>query len=63
MSEPLWRPAPQRIAAANVTRFIDCVNARRSAEIADYAALYEWSVENPAEFWIELAHFADVRAD
>ncbi|MCB1623701.1 MAG: acetoacetate--CoA ligase [Pseudomonadales bacterium] len=63
MSDPLWRPSPQRIAGANVTRFIDCVNARRAAEISDYDGLYRWSIEQPAEFWIELARFADVRAD
>jgi acetoacetyl-CoA synthetase len=62
MSEPLWRPSPARIADANVTRFIDCVNARRDADIGDYEALYRWSIEEPADFWTELAHFADIRA-
>jgi acetoacetyl-CoA synthetase len=62
MSEPLWRPSPARIAAANVTRFIDCVNARRDADIGDYDDLHQWSIDHPADFWTELAHFADVRA-
>jgi acetoacetyl-CoA synthetase len=61
MSE-LWRPSPQRVADACVTRFIDCVNARRDACLSDYHDLYRWSVENPGEFWTELARFADVRA-
>ncbi len=63
MSEPIWQPSPQRISDANLTRFIDCVNARRGAEISDYAELYQWSIEQPADFWVELAHFADVQAD
>ncbi len=62
MSEPLWRPSPARIADANVTRFIDCVNARRDVGLGDYAALYRWSIDEPADFWTELAHFADIRA-
>jgi acetoacetyl-CoA synthetase len=62
MSEPLWRPSPQRIADANLTRFIDCVNARRNADIGDADELYRWSIEQPAAFWTELARFADVRA-
>jgi acetoacetyl-CoA synthetase len=62
MSE-LWRPSPARIADANLTRFIKCLNARRGLQLRDYTQLYEWSVAQPADFWGELAHFADVRAD
>jgi acetoacetyl-CoA synthetase len=62
MTEPLWRPSPQRVSDANITRFIDCINARRDADIADYDALYQWSIEHPADFWTELARFADIRA-
>ena len=59
----IWRPSAQRIAAANVTRFIACVNARRNLALGDYAELYAWSIEQPAEFWRELVRFANVRAD
>jgi acetoacetyl-CoA synthetase len=62
MSE-LWRPSPARIADANLTRFMQCLNARRDLQLRDYTQLYEWSVAQPADFWSELAHFADVRAD
>jgi acetoacetyl-CoA synthetase len=61
MSE-LWRPSPARIADANLTRFMRCVNARRGLQLHDYAELYAWSVGSPAAFWSELARFADVRA-
>lgn len=30
--------------------------------MADYGDLYRWSIEKPAQFWTELARFADVRA-
>ncbi len=62
MSDPIWQPPAARIAGANVTRFIDCINARRDAGVGDFTELYTWSIEHPAEFWIELARFADVRA-
>jgi acetoacetyl-CoA synthetase len=62
MSE-LWRPSPQRIADANLTRFTQCLNARRGTRLHDYSELYEWSIAHPQEFWSELARFADVRAD
>jgi acetoacetyl-CoA synthetase len=62
MSE-LWRPSPERIEAANLTRFIACVNARRGTQLRDYDDLYAWSVSAPEAFWSELARFADVRAE
>ena len=62
MSE-LWRPSPERIANANLTRFMKCVSARTGTSLADYDAAYAWSLSSPAQFWTELARFADVRAD
>jgi acetoacetyl-CoA synthetase len=62
MSE-LWHPSPQRIADANLTRFMQCLNARRGTRLHDYSELYAWSIARPEEFWSELARFADVRAD
>ena len=61
--QPIWTPSPERIADANLTRFITCVNARRSLELTGYRDLYAWSVAQPGDFWTELARFADVRAD
>ncbi len=62
MSE-LWRPSAERIANANLTRFMRCVTARTGTQLADYEATYAWSLGSPAQFWSELARFADVRAD
>ena len=62
MSE-LWRPSPARVADANITRFTKCLKARRGLELRDYTQLYAWSIAHPEDFWSELAHFADVRAD
>src|ERR1700761_8895875 len=53
----IWRPSPERVARANLTRFM------AGLQLSDYDALYAWSVAHPAEFWTELARFAGVRAD
>ena len=58
----LWRPTPSQLADANLTRFISWVNSRRGTAIERYADLYTWSIEYPEAFWVELAHFADIRA-
>ncbi len=62
MSE-IWRPSAARVAEANLSRFIERVNARKGLNLRDYTQLYEWSIEEPAQFWKELAHFAGVGAD
>jgi acetoacetyl-CoA synthetase len=62
MSE-IWRPSPARAADANLTRFIESVSARKRLQLRDYDDLYTWSITKPTDFWQELAHFAEVRAD
>jgi acetoacetyl-CoA synthetase len=63
MQQPIWTPSPDRVADANLTRFIACLNARKGLKLESYADLYAWSLAEPGEFWFEVAHFADVRAD
>ncbi len=47
MSEIVWQPSPERIAASNLAGF-----ARRLGfDPSDYAGLWEWSIEHRAEFW------------
>lgn len=57
MSEPIWKPSPERIAAANLTAFL-----REVPGIADYPALWRWSVEDPAAFWAKVWSFCGVIA-
>jgi len=56
-STPLWSPAPERVARANLTRFMAQVAQR------DYGDLYRWSVDNPERFWAAVWRFAAVIAD
>src|SRR5690349_5719543 len=58
---PLWRPSADRLAAANMTAFRQLVGQRRP-EVRDYAALYGWSIEQPAEFWQAVWEFCGVVA-
>jgi len=59
----LWSPGEARREEANLTRFVECIAARRGLKFDDYASLHRWSIERPDAFWFELAHFADVRAE
>src|SRR5688572_6153637 len=63
MSEaPLWSPAPDRVAAAEVTRFIAEVNRRHGLALEGYEALWRWSVENLEAFWVAVWDFCGVQA-
>ncbi len=58
MTSPLWAPSADRIARANLTRFIS-----RFRPGADYGALWRWSVDCPAEFWPAVWEFCGVIAE
>jgi acetoacetyl-CoA synthetase len=58
--ELLWQPSPERIAQANLTRFIEQVNQRWNAGATDHASLYAWSIREPARFWEAVWDFAGV---
>ncbi|MEM7338602.1 MAG: acetoacetate--CoA ligase [Actinomycetota bacterium] len=47
MTTSLWSPSPDRIAAAEITRF----RLEACPSAADSDELWRWSVEQPAEFW------------
>jgi acetoacetyl-CoA synthetase len=58
----MWQPDEARIEKARVTAFRLLVNERFGLDLADWPALYEWSVEEPAQFWEGMWRFADIRA-
>jgi acetoacetyl-CoA synthetase len=60
--EPLWTPAPQRVAAARVTAFMKQVNERHGLALRDHGQLYRWSVEQPEAFWSAVWDFGGVIA-
>ena len=62
MRTPLWIPTEQRKRDTNITRFMDAVNARRRLNLASYSDLYQWSVENLADFWAEVWDLAEIKA-
>ena len=48
--QPLWTPAPERVAGTNMDRFRRSIAAEHP-EIVDGVALHRWSVTDPGEFW------------
>ncbi len=63
MTEPLWRPSAEAVAAADITRFTAFVNRAWNVQATDYPSLHRWSVEHPEQFWEAMWGFAGVIAD
>ena len=60
---PLWSPSPERIAAANLTRFMQEVGAQQGMSFDGYDALYDWSISQPEAFWRAIWDFCGVIGD
>lgn len=62
MPEPpiLWRPDPAEVARSQMAAFRRWL-ATRGVEVADYPALWRWSVADVARFWAAFTEFAGVR--
>jgi acetoacetyl-CoA synthetase len=58
---PLWVPSPERVANANLTRFIHAVNHRWSQDIRGYEDLYRFSIDRVADFWQSVWEFCGIR--
>ncbi|MCC4855880.1 acetoacetate--CoA ligase [Vibrio lentus] len=58
-NKPIWQPSEQRIARANVTRFMDSLDQQGILdwELQNYTELHQWSVEHPESFWQNVWQF------
>ena len=61
MDRPLWAPSAERIAGTKLTAFMRLVEERHSVSIEDYAALYDFSIARPEDFWRLMWEFGGVR--
>jgi acetoacetyl-CoA synthetase len=60
MSEPLWRPDPERAARAQITAFAAAFGLAGEDAVA---RLWQRSVVDPASFWRAVWELAEVRGD
>ncbi len=63
MSEPLWEPSAERIAAARLSAFIEQVNRDFGLDVAGYQALHDWSISEIGDFWRTVWDFGAVIAE
>lgn len=63
MDDPIWKPEQGEIEQANLTRFRTQLASDYDIALADYPALYDWSLKNPREFWIAAWNDGEIIAE
>ena len=63
MTNPLWQPSIERIASANVTRFMQLLGERVGVDFDGYDALHRFSTAEPGIFWSALWDFCGIIGD
>jgi len=61
MSDILWQPSPEHIAATRMDQFRRYINERYALQLADYPALHQWSIDQRPDFWQAIVTFFDVQ--
>ena len=60
--ELLWTPPAEFAESSQLAVFLRWLDAQRDLRFADYAALWEWSVEHPDAFWGALWEYFEVES-
>lgn len=56
----LWQPSAASMQQSQLFLFIEHVNLRYDLGLKSYAALYQWSIDDPVNFWNALSEFCGV---
>ena len=57
----LWSPSAERIAPSRVHDYIKWLERENHLSLADYHALWQWSVDDLSGFWASIWRYFDVR--
>lgn len=58
----MWQPPEELRTNCQMAQFMRKINEKFAKEITDYASLHQWSIDNPEQFWIEVAAFCQIKA-
>lgn len=56
----MWQPAKDLLNHSRMVAFMRSVNQRHGMHLHDFDGLYQWSVEQPAQFWEAIVAFLDI---
>ena len=61
-AEPIWRPSPERIERATLTRYLEALRRRHGLDFPDYESLWAWSTTELEAFWTSIWSFCGMRS-
>ena len=61
MQQPLWTPSAEHIASTRMDALRRFVEQHHGLQLADYAALHAWSVNQREAFWQAIVDFFDIQ--
>ncbi len=56
----LWQPTPKQKENANLTNYVEWLSENKQLKFNDYATLWQWSVEQLAEFWQSMWEYFEI---
>lgn len=56
----MWAPSIERRETSALARFMAGISRKYGVEMADYGDIYDWSIENMADFWSEVWDFCGI---
>ncbi|WP_337040504.1 acetoacetate--CoA ligase [Emticicia sp. 17c] len=62
MNNPLWVPPATYINQSNLKKYESWLQAQKKLVFEDYQAMWQWSVDNIADFWESLYHFFGIKS-
>ncbi len=62
MAEVMWRPSPQQIKNAHLTKFKIKLEKTSGRKFDDFAALHTYSIQEPEGFWSEVWDYCGIIA-
>jgi acetoacetyl-CoA synthetase len=57
---PLWRPGPDAIEKAKITRYARWLGDRFGVRLGSYDEVWHWSVADPGQFWASVWEYFEV---
>lgn len=61
-SRKLWTPSEKFLQQSNLTRYSEWLNEKKGFTLKNYHALWQWSVDNPADFWKSVWQFFEIKS-
>ncbi|RYU96405.1 acetoacetate--CoA ligase [Emticicia agri] len=62
MNIPLWTPSSTYIEQSNLKKYESWLEIHKNLSFKDYEALWQWSVNNIAEFWESIYEFFEIKS-